>query len=935
MFTRILVIVVLFAIALHAADVFHHVSVSELIIHEGELNPTDAGGPESIKMDWQRRRLMSEFLYPQIRLDGEGEEAYLRIDGNWNSWQPVTEFLGRLDVVTRTEEGTPVTGVLVLPNPDLNGTHTVRFQLPDKVGSGNERQTFYEAKKAHYQRLLNLDGPGAAWFRHQIRNAEDALSGAQSTDAPDANQARRNNRRTGELNETYNLFTGGRALSENLQLDRELTLRGDSDKQVDLSTIPGVDTNAIDWTPIVKGMAPALDPTASLIPDDQHALFFPTFQDMTTLVDEAKANGVPILRLLDPRSEDAMTQQRYEKQLGVSLDFIARKLGPAMVSSLAVTGSDPYMRTGTDFAVVFECSQPEVFHALLVTAQKAAAIDSNANIDNGMLGDFAYTGVTTPDRVVSSYILRHGDFIVLTNSKAQLEKIVRAMKDEIDSIADAPEYIFFRDRYPLERDDETAFLVLTDAAIRHWCSPKWRIAASRRIRAAAVMAEIEARLIEAGGDPSTVQIPEAWRTDFRLELSERGARSRIYNTPEFLTPIIELDISTVSEAERNAYDLFRRNYQNQWRQFFDPIAISLSIADDKLEGDMTVRPLIGRSDYREFMEVVGNTRLAPDAGDPHRGVLGQFIMSLDPESEPVQEIGNFLMSMTPNIKNNSLNWIGEWFTVFVEADPFWEELAAAAEKGEDAMEEFMEHNFTKLPVGIAVDVRNPFTLTTFLAAARGFIEQTAPGMMMWTALTHSDLPYVRVSPSIHALGTMPEEMADIAIYYAAMPDMLLVTLNEGVVKSALERKAAKTKPGTDKDKTGLKVEWLGESLAWRSDATAFKMIEAMAGESMSLELQRRAWGNLIILNEWKREFGVDDPVAFHAKHWDTRLVCPGGGEYVWNEAARTMESTVFGHPATPKAPEQAETPLGQIKSAGFGLTFEGDGLRARTRISRE
>jgi hypothetical protein len=42
-----------------------------------------------------------------------------------------------------------------------------------------------------------------------------------------------------------------------------------------------------------------------------------------------------------------------------------------------------------------------------------------------------------------------------------------------------PEYKFFRSRS--ERgEDETAFLLLSDATIRRWTGPRWRIASSRR-----------------------------------------------------------------------------------------------------------------------------------------------------------------------------------------------------------------------------------------------------------------------------------------------------------------------------------------------------------------------------------------------------------------------------------------------------------------------
>ena len=49
----------------------------------------------------------------------------------------------------------------------------------------------------------------------------------------------------------------------------------------------------------------------------------------------------------------------------------------------------------------------------------------------------------------------------------------------------------------------------------------------------------------------------------------------------------------------------------------------------------------------------------------------------------------------------------------------------------------------------------------------------------------------------------------------------------------------------------------------------------------------------------------------------------------------TIGSTVCGHPGEPKLPENFEAPLFPFAMAGFGLTFELDGLRSRLELLRE
>ncbi len=83
------------------------------------------------------------------------------------------------------------------------------------------------------------------------------------------------------------------------------------------------------------------------------------------VADETNQHDTPVLRLAQPRAEDAGIVERYERQLGLSMSTLARLLGPKLVKSVAMTGSDPYFPTGTDVAVLFESPQPAVLEALL------------------------------------------------------------------------------------------------------------------------------------------------------------------------------------------------------------------------------------------------------------------------------------------------------------------------------------------------------------------------------------------------------------------------------------------------------------------------------------------------------------------------------------------------------------------------------------------
>jgi len=140
-----------------------------------------------------------------------------------------------------------------------------------------------------------------------------------------------------------------------------------------------------------------------------------------------------------------------------------------VAKSVALTGSDPYFRTGTDMAVLFEAERPELLENLLLAKVMMASNKTpGAKLERGEIDGLAYRGVRSPDRSVCSYIARLGDAVVVTNSLYQLERLSGVANKKSPSIASLPEYVFFRDRYRLGDPEETRFVFLSDATIRRW-----------------------------------------------------------------------------------------------------------------------------------------------------------------------------------------------------------------------------------------------------------------------------------------------------------------------------------------------------------------------------------------------------------------------------------------------------------------------------------
>lgn len=881
---------------------------------------------------------------PRVTLDLPGE-AYFALEP---TLIPTKEFPERLGpgpangyVAFRVPPLKPVSGQLIVRVRDSAGGapsgRVVRLPFsigPVAVEDGGDagRDSFYRVKGRYYETLARLNPPGAGWFRHLAREARALHRGSPAPSPPDADAPPR----ADDLESTYALFSGGQALSENLQLDRLLLPGAVGGKLVDLSTVTGITLHDFDWDSLTAGLDPERDPLAAYVPADQHAIFFPSFDAFVRMIDEASSQAGLVLQLSSPRSQDFRTLERYERQLGVSLDALARLLGPELLESTAMTGSDPYVRTGSDVALLLEAHAASPIVEFLAARQdeQSRAYPSAESVTGNAYG-VSYRGVRSPDRRLSSYVMDTGNVVVLTNSVHQLERIARVATGGEPSLAASPEYVFFRGRYP-RGGDETAFLVVTDATIRRWCGPRWRIAGSRRTRAAAALIEAQASAMTvtqvsamdslargiAPAAPIDTDLPRLLEGD--LVWTETGVRSSVYGDLGFLTPIAEIPLSHATEAEVDQYRRWRDTYEQNWRRFFDPIAVRFALDAESLATDVTVMPLIEGTEYRGLIRLTRGAEIAADAGDRHGDALVHFGMSIDTGSESMVRWTSTARSMAQDLAPDPLAWLGGSISVYADDDAFWSEM----ERSENPRE-FLKENYHRLPVALNAEVTSVLGLAAFLTAVRAFSDGAAPGLATWEALEHRGRPYVRVSARRD--GRPRDDTPEIVLYYAATPRRFILSLNEGVLKRALDRLLAES-ASAGAESAPLGEPWLGRNVCLQVHRRFVDVLDAADQDRI---LRERSFANLPILNEWRRRYPDEDPVALHERFWHTTLVCPGGGAYVWNAKWQTMQSSAYGHPGEPKeGPPTSLSLLTSLTFGNFGLTFEDHGLRARLVLRR-
>jgi len=418
-------------------EVYYYVSLNKLSIDKGEL-PASTSVDQSLRnIDGSTRSKIRNYIQPYV-IGSNGEEIYLRYvpegrSGNWNINLPISTLVDSTFIAIRTAKSGKPSGVLYIPKADFSGMERLEFSLETaKQDQEAARKNFLDTKEKHYERLLRLRGAGAAWYRHQIRQTQIERDGKAKDDA---NDGRTRPARQSQIQQSFSMFSGGRAISENLQLDRQLRVTSAKADLIDVNSIEGVTITEIDWSPLIAGKTPAKDPLARLIPADQYAVFFPNFKAMITVLDELEESSAPFLRLAVPRAENAEIKIRYERQLCISLDTMVRILGPTTIARVAYTGSDPYLPTGSDKAVLFGARTPKLVRNHITGNQKEAlkSIPSAKKV-SGIVDGVEYKGVVSPDRMVCSYMATIDKVVVVTNSLFQLEQIVKVSKGQLPTM---------------------------------------------------------------------------------------------------------------------------------------------------------------------------------------------------------------------------------------------------------------------------------------------------------------------------------------------------------------------------------------------------------------------------------------------------------------------------------------------------------------------
>lgn len=623
-----------------------------------------------------------------------------------------------------------------------------------------------------------------------------------------------------DLSQLMHTTTAMYALQEALQHDRGLRVGNAAEARdipIDRVTAPALADHpfATMTAALAEPDGGTPEPLASSVPIDFWYVRFTDIRRMLQVLDEADAWITPVAHAFDERPLVRDLALRYQRQLGLRRTGLAKALGNTVIDRVAIVGSDPYLREGSDVTMIFDVANQTVFDAELARHLEAW----QAEVPGVVASEVSHEGHTIavrsdPAGLVHQHRVQVGELAIVSNSLGACKRVLDAIDGRAPKLADAPDLKYMLARDPGAHD---ALVFLGDRFIASVVGPAQKILQSRRQRALAELsvpgyaaalhgwlhgaaAEDTAALLAAGAlDQADLRHGDGGEITFD---PRTGARSE-WGTPAALVPLVDRPaITEVSAAEQAAYETFSRSYQDYWRQFIDPIAVRIDITDDaggsRASVDVRVLPLISGSEYGDVEMVVGEQRVRVPPVDA--GI--QAVWAIGKDAAVRRELDRF----AGMVGNNDLGfgWLGEWAMIgtldrveLVELMAYeddWDDggiqLPRTGPEGSDHEVE-MVRRIGRLPLFAVADVDNPAGLVATLAAGKTMLQQVAPGMVLWESNgEHAGIPIVEIKLSPTAPDADMKRYADaFAIYYAQAGGAIAVALDKATLAVVIDRLA--------------------------------------------------------------------------------------------------------------------------------------------------
>lgn len=752
----------------------------------------------------------------------------------------------------------------------------------------------------------------------------------------------------------YSVSSGALAIQEALQLDRmagRLERGAEPSISVDSLRAPAIKSHPFEL--MLKGKKPELYPMDALVPADFYYLHFSGILDQIALSDLMDRWGTNFLQMMQVSSSNSMIKEKYLGQLCLKVSELTRLFGDKVIGDMAICGSDPFLEDGTDLSVIFSVKNKTVFDMNVSRYFDEAKKDfTDLKDETFEVSGTAVRAVSTPDGTVSSYSCHIKDFMVYSNSRAAIEKILDALENPRKSMAKADDFLYMRTVYETGATVEKAFLYLSDAHIRRLVGPEWKIGRQRRLNCAASLRAINNavtlyKMDRKGGTPSLNDLISAGCLEEKyLFCPDGGTYSLDPKTLEplcsrhrrlrYMTPVAEITPKLVTSEESRQYKRFVEEYNNYWTKFFDPVGIRIMNGEKAISLETCILPLVENSVYNRLSAMSGG---APakfrDYGVP--GTILSLRSKINLKSEENIRLFEELLSSTSFTIDRFYKFMGDNISVSLvdsdirfTLDPMMTRILGLA--GRDSFVIFGSFISAALnhPLLVSVGVTDMKEAETFLNELFKYLEEENrkfAGSFFQTDFNVYKVRPVENAPEIYSINY---RFFMIGLNFHAMvhDGRIIVSTRRDILAGILKN------PGGAKTReANFELEILPENFNEIS-----KTYNIAWAEKMRAACHANLWP-VFVLNKLRGAAMSD--IARESLITDGYFpYCPAGGEYRYDAARGLVYCTLHGDAYCPRQPMELDGKnelvafFRSLKKVAVSLCFTEHGLMTKVLIER-
>jgi hypothetical protein len=545
--------------------------------------------------------------------------------------------------------------------------------------------------------------------------------------------------------------------------------------------------------------APA-EPLARIAPAD---FYYVRSHDLATLLDvtgAAETWGTRAWDYFDGSHEDRKLGARYETELALTHDALSQAFGPAVISDVALVGSDPYFSEGTDLTLIFKVRDDAHFASAL-----SACSSTLASMHPGLTTrTFDHEGVTVTALGSSDGRVRQerasvDGWELISNSPGAIRRVISASHGKLARLADEPDF-----QYMLARDAQepaSLFAFSGERFIANVSSAPQQLKEAERVLAEAELAKpgfaaLLFGFLNGRAPRDAAELVHAkLLTEAELEADSVGgpwqpgrtATGKL-GTLTTLEPLIdEPDLERVSESEQAAFR-FAGAPQLQ------PLALRASrTASAGLSLDLRTFSAVP-VEYLQYARSIGEARVQP--GALQAGL--RLVFGVGPNAPLRRMVESEVKAFTD--LSLTLDWLGDFaFLGLADRAELLQALLFDHKAYEAGLRARGQEDYSggfaavlewaaRLPAYAVFDVRSSAAATLGLAKLKSSLDADAPKQTIWEQVRkHSGVPVMVVRGADPNAGSL-------RVYYALLPHTLLVSFNEAVLSAVIDEVQGGTAP---------------------------------------------------------------------------------------------------------------------------------------------